>query len=153
MHPCPATFPTTGCPRCASRPAWTVQSYADGNFGGAVCTLHGRYLLGRHGLQRQDVILQDHRQRWRWRSGSGVDNVSANQARPWYKCVVTCSYVIVHYTVAGGGQQNVNATYNSGLARWEYTITGITSGQVLAVPVHLQRGTQHDTAWASWTKP
>jgi beta-glucanase (GH16 family) len=83
----------------------------------------------------------------------GVDNVSANQARPWYKCAITCSYVIVHYIVPGQVQQNVQMTYNSGLARWEYLITGITSGQVLQYQFTYNDGVQHDTAWFNWTKP
>jgi beta-glucanase (GH16 family) len=83
----------------------------------------------------------------------GVDNVSANQARPWYKCTITCSYVIVHYIVPGQVQQNVYTTYNSGLARWEYLITGITAGQVLQYQFTYNDGVQHDTAWFTWTKP
>ena len=86
-------------------------------------------------------------------STQGVDNISSNQARPWYKCSATCSYVIVHYIVASQAQQNVNATYNSSLTRWEYTITGITSGQVLQYQFTYNDGLQHDTAWFSWTKP
>jgi len=86
-------------------------------------------------------------------SNQGVDNVSSNQARPWYKCAITCSYVILHYIRPGLVQQNVNMTYNSSLARWEFLITGITSGQVLQYQFTYNDGVQHDTAWFNWTKP
>jgi len=86
-------------------------------------------------------------------SDHGVDNVSSNQARPWYKCTITCSYVIVHYIVPGQVQQNVQMTFNSGLGRWEYLITGITAGQVLQYQFTYNDGVQHDTAWFTWTKP
>jgi hypothetical protein len=86
-------------------------------------------------------------------SSNGVDNVSSNQARPWYKCTGTCSYVILHYIRPGLSQQNVNATYNGSLARWEYLITGITSGQVLQYQFTYNNGTQQDTVWFNWTKP
>src|SRR6185369_8589735 len=64
-------------------------------------------------------------------SSNGVDNLSGTQAKAWYKCAATCSYVILHYIISGQAQQNVNAVYNSGLGRWEYTISGINSGQGL----------------------
>ncbi len=86
-------------------------------------------------------------------SQQGVDNVSSNQARAWYKCTITCSYVILHYIRPGLSQQNIQMTYNSSLARWEYLITGITSGQVLQYQFTYNDGVQHDTAWFNWTKP
>jgi len=86
-------------------------------------------------------------------TNQGVDNVSSNQARPWYKCAITCSYVILHYIRPGLSQQNVQMTYNSGLARWEFLITGITAGQVLQYQFTYNDGVQHDTAWFNWTKP
>ncbi len=86
-------------------------------------------------------------------SSQGVDNVSSNQARAWYKCTGTCSYVILHYIRPGLSQQNVQMTYNSSAARWEYLITGITSGQVLQYQFTYNNGVQHDTAWFTWTKP
>jgi beta-glucanase (GH16 family) len=86
-------------------------------------------------------------------SSQGVENVSSNQARAWYKCSITCSYVIIHYIRPGLSQQNVQMTYNSSLARWEYVITGITSGQVLQYSFTYNDGVQHDTAWFNWTKP
>ncbi|MBV9790103.1 MAG: hypothetical protein JOZ51_18085 [Chloroflexi bacterium] len=45
-------------------------------------------------------------------------------------------------------------TYNSGAARWEYTVTGISSGQTLQTSYTYQRsGAQYDTGWYSWVKP
>ena len=86
-------------------------------------------------------------------SSNGVDNLSGTQAKAWYKCAATCSYVILHYTISGQAQQNVNAVYNSGLGRWEYTISGINSGQGLQYQFTYNDGLQHDTAWFNWTKP
>ncbi len=130
---------------------WTVQAYEHGNFGGAVCTFTSD--TSWVGTACNDKMSSFKITQGGSSSGQGVDNISANQARPWYKCAITCSYVIVHYIVAGQAQQNVNATYNSGLARWEYTISGITSGQVLQYQFTYNDGIQHDTAWFNWTKP
>jgi hypothetical protein len=131
---------------------WTVLAYDNGGFGGAVCTFTAdtSYVGSTCNDKMSSFKIQ---QGGGGGSSNGVDNVSSNQARPWYKCAITCSYVIVHYIVAGQAQQNVNATYNSGLARWEYLITGITAGQVLQYQFTYNDGTQHDTAWFNWTKP
>ena len=129
---------------------WTVQAYQNGSFGGSVCTFTAD-------TSWVGTACNDMMSSFKITQGGGtdhgVDNVSSNQARPWYKCAVTCSYVIVHYVVPGQAQQNVNMTYNSGLARWEYLITGITAGQVLQYQFTYNDGIQHDTAWFSWTKP
>ncbi len=86
---------------------------------------------------------------------SGVVNASSTTALPWFEpCSWTAGYVIVHYIVAGGTQQNVYMTYNSSTARWEYTVSGITSGQVLQYSFTYQRnGLQYDTGTSSWTHP
>ncbi|GHO46876.1 glycoside hydrolase family 16 protein [Ktedonospora formicarum] len=66
----------------------------------------------------------------------------------------TAGYVIVHYIVAGGGQQNVYMTYNSGNARWEYTVGGVNPGNVVQYAFTYQKsGLQYDTPWYSWTHP
>jgi hypothetical protein len=131
---------------------WTVQAYEHGNFGGAVCTFTADTSFV--GTACNDKMSSFRITQGSSGSSNGVDNVSSNQARPWYKCAGTCQYVIVHYTVAGGGQQNVNATYNSGLARWEYTVSGITAGQQLRYQFTYNiGGVQNDTAWFTWTKP
>ncbi len=62
----------------------------------------------------------------------GVVNSSTTSALPWVQaCSWTAGYVIVHYIRPGLSQQNVNTTYNNATSRWEYTVTGMSSGQVL----------------------
>jgi len=84
-----------------------------------------------------------------------VINSSSTSAIPLFMpCGWTAGYVIIHYIRPGLSQQNVNMTYNSGAARWEYTVTGITAGQVLQLSFTYQRdGLQHDTGWYTWTHP
>ena len=85
----------------------------------------------------------------------GVDNLSGTQARVWFKPNGwTANYVILHYIVPGQPQQNVYMTYNSSTARWEYTVSGISSGQTLQYQfTYNKNGLQYDTTWFSWTKP
>jgi hypothetical protein len=86
---------------------------------------------------------------------SGVVSSSSSTALPWFKtCSWIAGYVIVHYTVAGGTQQNVYTTYNSSTGRWEYSVSGITSGKVLQYSFTYQKsGLQYDTSTTSWTHP
>ncbi|MFC7439743.1 glycoside hydrolase family 16 protein [Laceyella putida] len=87
-------------------------------------------------------------------SNYGVENVGSTQAKVWFKPPSTASYVILHYVQPGLSQQNVNMTYNSGAARWEYTVSGLSSGQVLQYQFTYNiGGVQYDTAWYSYTKP
>ena len=66
----------------------------------------------------------------------------------------TAGYVIAHYTVAGGGQQNVNMTYNSGNSDWEYTAGGINPGNAVSYSFTYQMGgLQYDTGSYTWTHP
>ena len=84
----------------------------------------------------------------------GVDNVSATQARPWFHlCSGTASYVILHYIRPGLGQQNVQMTFNSAAARWEFTVSGMAAGQVLQYQFTYNTGNQADSAWFTWTHP
>ena len=85
----------------------------------------------------------------------GVENVSSTQARVWFKPNGwTAGYVILHYIRPGLAQQNVQMTYNSSTARWEYIVSSLGSGQVLQTSFTYQRsGLQYDTGWYSWTKP
>jgi len=85
----------------------------------------------------------------------GASNVNTTQALTWFKpSGFTASYVIVHYSYAGIGQQNVNTTYNSGTARWEYNVPGLSSGKVLSYSfTYNKNGTQYDTPTYTWTKP
>ncbi len=85
----------------------------------------------------------------------GVVDSSTTSALPWFQaCSWTAGYVIVHYIRPGLSQQNVNMTYNSATSRWEYTVTGMSSGQVLQYSFTYQKsGLQYDTASYSWTHP
>jgi beta-glucanase (GH16 family) len=82
-------------------------------------------------------------------------SVSANQAQlnfqpnGWL-----AGYVIAHYTVAGGTQQNVNMTYNNGVSSWQYTIGGLSPGNVINYSfTYQQNGLQYDTGSYSYTQP
>src|SRR5207248_4385415 len=53
----------------------------------------------------------------------GMTTVNSSTALSWFQpSGWTAGYVILHYIVAGQTQQNVNMTYNTGTARWEYSI-------------------------------
>jgi len=60
----------------------------------------------------------------------GVD-VSGSTATIWFKPNVAIQWVDVHYTLAGGGQQNFRMGYNSAAARYERAVSPVASGQVL----------------------
>jgi hypothetical protein len=85
----------------------------------------------------------------------GVVSASSTSALPWFKpCGWTAGYVILHYITPNISQQNVYMTYNSGNARWEYTVSNINAGQVLQYQfTYQQNGLQYDTGWYSWTHP
>ena len=85
----------------------------------------------------------------------GVNNTGSSSAQPWFKpCGWTAGYVILHYIVPGQSQQNVYTTYNSGNGEWQYSVSGISSGQVLQYSfTYQQNGLQYDTAWYNWTHP
>jgi hypothetical protein len=85
----------------------------------------------------------------------GVNSTGSNQAQFTFQpSGWTAGYVIVHYTVAGGNQQNVTMTYNSGTSRWEYTASGISSGNTVSYSFTYQKGgLQYDTGAYSWTHP
>lgn len=88
-------------------------------------------------------------------SAQDVVNSSSSSALPWFQlCGGTADKVILHYTVSGQSQQNVNMTYNSSTARWEYTVNGLSSGQTLTYSfTYQQNGSQHDTSSYSWPHP
>lgn len=85
----------------------------------------------------------------------GVVNSSSTTAQPWFHpSGWTAGYVILHYQVAGGAQQNVYTTFNSSNGEWTYTVPGISAGQVLAYAfTYQQSGLQYDTSWSNWTHP
>jgi beta-glucanase (GH16 family) len=83
----------------------------------------------------------------------GGEVVSTTSAKLYFKPNGwTAGYVIVHYTVNGGSQQNVNMTYNSSTGRWEYTITGLSSGATINYGFTYQKdGIQYDTGGLIYT--
>lgn len=85
----------------------------------------------------------------------GVNNTGSSSAQPWLKpCGWTAGYVILHYIVPGQPQQNVYTTYNSGNGEWQYSVGGMSSGQVLQYAFTYQKGgLQYDTPWYNWTHP
>ncbi len=85
----------------------------------------------------------------------GVNSTASNQAQFTFQPGGwSAGYVIAHYKVGGGDQQNVNMTYNGGASRWEYTAGGISSGNAVSYSFTYQKnGLQYDTDWYSWTHP
>ncbi|HEX6777505.1 MAG TPA: hypothetical protein VF099_04840, partial [Ktedonobacterales bacterium] len=83
----------------------------------------------------------------------GVTSLSSSSAKFWFQpCGWTAGYVILHYTVTGQTPQNVNMTYNSSAARWEFTVNGLSSGQTVTYSFTYQKGgVQFDTGNFSWT--
>lgn len=57
--------------------------------------------------------------------------VSGTTATIWFKSNVATTWVDVHYTVGGGGQQNVRMTYSSANARYEQPVSPVADGTVL----------------------
>jgi hypothetical protein len=79
----------------------------------------------------------------------GVTVLSSSQAQIWFKPTTTASSVIVHYTVAGGAQQNVTMTNNSGT--WQYTVSGLVNGNVISYSFTYMDSVGHDTGSFTYT--
>ena len=79
----------------------------------------------------------------------GVE-VAGTTATVWFKPSVAIQWVDVHYTLAGGGQQNVRMAYNSGAARYETRVAPVASGQVLNY-AYTYGDPGRDTPWFSAT--
>jgi hypothetical protein len=78
--------------------------------------------------------------------------VSGNTATIWFKSNVSSAWVDVHYTLAGGAQQNQRMGYNSGAARHEQAVTPVSSGQVINVFFTYAKGSAaYDTPWFQHT--
>jgi hypothetical protein len=69
----------------------------------------------------------------------------------WFQpCGWTAGYVILHYIPGSNGQQNVQMSYNSSTARWEYTVNGLSPGETVQYSFTYQKsGVQYDTGWYS----
>jgi hypothetical protein len=85
----------------------------------------------------------------------GVNSVSATQAQFWFQpSGWTAGYVILHYTIPGQVQQNVQMSYNSSAGQWQYTAGGMSSGQTITYSfTYQQNGLQYDTSTYTWTHP
>jgi hypothetical protein len=83
----------------------------------------------------------------------GTTSTGTSQALIWFEpSGWTAGYMIVHYTVGSGVQQNVNMTYNSSTTRWEYTVSGLSSGNTITYSFTYQlSGLQYDTGSYSYT--
>lgn len=83
----------------------------------------------------------------------GASSSSSSQALFWFQpSGWTAGYVILHYLPPGIAQQNVNMSYNSGAARWEYTAGGLSAGQVITYSfTYQQNGLQYDTGNYTFT--
>lgn len=82
----------------------------------------------------------------------GAVRVNANTATLWIKPNSgTFQWAIVHYTVNNGGQQNLNMTYNTSTARWEYTLTGLSAGSRVNYSFTYFTSVGYDTGWYTYT--
>ena len=83
----------------------------------------------------------------------GASSSSSTQALFWFQpSDWTAGYVILHYNQPGASQQNLNMTYNNGTTRWEYTASGLSSGQAITYSFTYQKaGLQYDTSTYTFT--
>jgi hypothetical protein len=78
--------------------------------------------------------------------------VSGSTATIWFKSTVATTWVDTHYTVNGGGQQNVRMTYSSANARYEQAVTNAAQGTVLGYSFTYNNGNPaYDTPAFSYT--
>lgn len=84
---------------------------------------------------------------------AGATAKDSTSVQFWFKTNGwTANYVIVHYTVPGAPQQNVNLVYNSSTGQWEYSVSGLSSGSTITYNyTYNQDGLQYDTAPATYT--
>nr|WP_027091913.1 glycoside hydrolase family 64 protein [Cohnella thermotolerans] len=79
-------------------------------------------------------------------------SVSGSTATIWFNSSVNTTWVDVHYQLNGGNQQNLRMSYNSGLARYEQTVAGVASGNVLSYFFTYNNGTPaYDTSTFTYT--
>ncbi|MBV8883865.1 MAG: family 16 glycosylhydrolase [Chroococcidiopsidaceae cyanobacterium CP_BM_RX_35] len=85
----------------------------------------------------------------------GVISTESSSAQVWFTlCNGTARYVILHYTLPGQTQQNVNASYDSATGGWKYNINGFKAGQTVQYSfTYNTGGVQYDTSGYSWTHP
>jgi hypothetical protein len=78
-----------------------------------------------------------------------VTALNGAQAQISFTPASTVSWVDVHYTINGGGQQNFRMTNNGGT--WQQTVSGLTNGNVIAYSFTYFDTAGHDTGWYSYT--
>ena len=77
--------------------------------------------------------------------------VNATQALISFTPTTAAAYVDIHYTVSGGGQQNVRMTLSG--STWTQTISGLSSGNVITYWFTYEKsGAQYDSAHFSYTQ-
>jgi len=77
---------------------------------------------------------------------------SGNTATIWFKSNVNTTWVDVHYSLNGGGQQNVRMTYSSANARYEQPVSGVSAGNTLSYFFTYNNGNPaYDTPSTSYT--
>ncbi|MFR9778976.1 PA14 domain-containing protein [Micromonospora sp. MS34] len=83
----------------------------------------------------------------------GVDKTGDTAVTLWFKPQgFTPKFVVAHYKVDGGEQQNYFMTYFTARQRWERTVGNLGSGA--RIDYHLQyekNGPQYETPWYSYT--
>lgn len=60
----------------------------------------------------------------------GVADLGATST-VWFKSSINQQYVILHYSIAGGSQNNPKMSYNSTLGRWEAVLSPVTTGDII----------------------
>lgn len=79
-----------------------------------------------------------------------IASSGSNSAQVTFTPTSSMQYVILHYTVNGGAQQNVNMTEQSN-GSWTYNIPGVNSGNTIQYSFTYSNGTQTDSPSYSWT--
>jgi endoglucanase len=84
---------------------------------------------------------------------SGVASLSSSSVQFWVNPGSwTASYVILHYTVSGETQRNVNMNFNEGAKRWEYNVSGLAAGKTIGYSyTYNTGGLQYDSATVTYT--
>ncbi|MBN0048051.1 hypothetical protein JS756_28855 [Streptomyces actuosus] len=83
----------------------------------------------------------------------GAEQVNATTVRLWFKPDgFTPKFVVAHYKVDGGDQQNYFLTFNSAEQRWEYTISGLMAGAEVDYYFQYEKdGPQYDSPHYTYT--
>jgi len=82
----------------------------------------------------------------------GVSKLGST-ATIWFRAPTTQQYVILHYLVGTGSQNNPQMTFNSSLNRWEAVINPVATGDTIHYNFTYQgpNGGNLDSAWFNYT--